>query len=83
MKWREKKWVYPHHYEEHVGRVCGFTLGVRGPRGGHVYKWTVGRVEAGSRVQHAHGTCVERDLAQHAAEYRAREISAAERSVTR
>ena len=85
MKWREKKWVYPHHYEEHVGRVCGLTLCVRGPRGGHTYKWTIERVETGTQahIEIAHGVCVERDLAQHAAEHRARAIHAAGGKVAR
>ena len=63
-----------------MGRVCGFTLCVRGPRGGSRFAWRIERVEPSTQnhVEIAHGTCVERDLAQHAAEHRARALHAAE-----
>lgn len=69
MRWRAVKHVYPTHYEEHVGRLCGYTLRVRGPRGGQAYRWTVDNGGAGGhrRILET-GTSVELSLAKHYAE---------------
>lgn len=76
MTWLSKKDPYPAHYEEYVGRKHGYTLRVRGPRGGSVYKWTIERVEPGTQAHLAcaHGTSVTRDMAQHVAERRAEHL---------
>lgn len=74
MRWTEIKNPLPSHYEEYIAGVAGgLTLRVRGPRGGSVYRWSI---ESGARgakdfQRLAHGTSVERDMAQRAAEHRA------------
>ncbi len=75
--WREVMHCYlAPKMEEHFARWCGFTLRVRGPRGGSVYKWHVESIEqrTGAHINRGHGTCVERDLAQHRAEHHAERL---------
>lgn len=68
-KWREVDTYNAPKMEEHMARRAGFTLRVRGPRGGSSWRWTIDRVVAGQRETVKTGVCVEWSVAMSRAEF--------------
>ena len=75
--WREVKNTYgAPRMEEHVARKNGFTLRVRGPRGGSSWRWTIERVakETGAHHEVDTGHCVELSVAKGGCVFRAERL---------